>query len=514
MKKFYITTPIYYVNDSPHIGHAYTSLACDVMARFMRLDGYDVKFLTGTDEHGQKVAKAAEQAGIDPKKFVDDVSGRFKELCKTMNYSNDDFIRTTEERHKKSAQELWMRIYHKGFIGISKYAGWYSVRDEAYYTEDELVLVDGKKKAPTGAEVEWMEEESYFFELSKFQDKLLKYYEENPDFIAPDTRRNEVISFVKQGLQDLSISRTRFNWGIPVPNDDKHVMYVWIDALANYLSAIGFPDENNPQWKLWPADLHMVGKDILRFHAVYWPAMLMAAELPLPKKIFAHGWWTVEGQKMSKSLGNVIAPADLVKEYGLDQSRYFLLREFPFGQDGNFARERIITVINSELANNIGNLCQRTLSMIHKNCDGVVPEYNKEFSDKDSVYITGINFEKIRDEIKNQNFQQLILDIVKYSTQANEYIDKRAPWKLSKEGKKEELGTVLYEIADSIRKIAILLQPFMPASAEKILNQLSVPKNEREFKCLTKEFSLKPGTKLGALAPVFPRFVDEKKAAS
>ena len=362
---FYITTPIYYVNDRPHIGHAYTSVACDVLARFKRLSGCKVKFLTGTDEHGQKVEKTA-AAGMTPQALADANSQHFRDLTALMNISNDDFIRTTEQRHKAGAQALWKKMEHGGHMYLGSYSGWYSVRDEAYYQESELA----GGKAPTGADVEWVEEPSYFFRLSAFQDKLLEYYSAHPDCIGPQSRRNEVISFVKGGLRDLSISRTTFSWGIPVPGDKKHVMYVWLDALANYLSALGYPD-NTPDLKIfWPADLHMVGKDILRFHAVYWPAFLMAADLPCPKRIFAHGWWTIEGEKMSKSLGNAIAPADLVSEFGLDQTRWFLMREVPFGNDGNFSRERLVTVINSELANNIGNLVQRTLSMVHKNCGG------------------------------------------------------------------------------------------------------------------------------------------------
>ena len=363
---FYITTPIYYVNDRPHIGHAYTSVACDVLARFKRLSGVNVKFLTGTDEHGQKVEKSAASQGIPPQAMADANSGHFREMAALMNISNDDFIRTTEERHKKSAQALWKKMADAGHIYLGSYSGWYAVRDEAYYQESELV----NGKAPTGADVEWVEEPSYFFNLSKWQEKLLAFYAANPNFIQPESRRNEIISFVGGGLRDLSVSRTTFSWGIPVPGDEKHIMYVWLDALANYLSALGYPDM---QGDFWPADLHMVGKDIIRFHAVYWPAFLMAADLPLPKQVFAHGWWTIEGEKMSKSLGNAIAPADLVAEFGLDQTRWFLLREVPFGNDGNFSRDRMITVINSELANNIGNLAQRTLSMIAKNCGEAVP---------------------------------------------------------------------------------------------------------------------------------------------
>lgn len=513
-KNFYVTTPIYYVNDSPHIGHAYTTIACDVLARFMRLDGYDVKFLTGTDEHGQKVDKAAKAAGIDPQAFTDDVSQRFRNLVNggdnLLNVTNDDFIRTTQERHKKACQALWERIKESGNIYLDKYAGWYSVRDEAFYQESELV----NGKAPTGAEVEWTEEESYFFKLSEFQDKLLKLYEENPDFITPKSRYNEVVSFVKGGLKDLSISRTSFNWGVPVPKqgqtkNKKHVMYVWIDALTNYLTSTGFPDTSSKEYKkFWVGGTptHIVGKDILRFHAVYWPAFLMAADLPLPKKIVAHGWWTIEGEKMSKSLGNVIAPKDLINEFGLDQTRYFLMREVPFGNDGNFSREAMKLRINSDLANNIGNLAQRTLSMIAKNCGGKVPEKKKD-------KITEIDLKKISSSIESCAFDKVLEGIVKYASDANEYIDKKAPWVLKKEGKTEEMDGVLYVLAECVRHIAILLQPFCPTAAAKILDQLAVPEDERMFKHLTEKYALEPGTELPKPEGVFPRF-EEKKEAS
>ncbi|MEK9848844.1 MAG: methionine--tRNA ligase, partial [Rhodospirillaceae bacterium] len=365
-KQFYITTPIYYVNDLPHIGHAYTTLACDVTARFKRLDGYDVFFLTGTDEHGQKVEKSAALAGVEPQAFTDRVSQNFLDLTKAMNFSQSQFIRTTETRHKEACQEIWRRLQDNGHIYLGKYSGWYAVRDEAFYDESELKTAeDGKKTAPSGAEVEWVEEPSYFFDLSKWQDKLLDFYEKNPDFIAPQSRRNEVISFVSGGLKDLSISRTSFKWGVPVPNDPEHIMYVWLDALTNYLTATGFPGPYNEGCAdFWPADLHMVGKDILRFHAVYWPAFLMGAGIELPKRIFAHGWWTNEGQKISKSLGNIIDPYEISEKYGLDQVRFFLLREVPFGNDGDFSQNSMINRINSELANDLGNLLQRSLSMV------------------------------------------------------------------------------------------------------------------------------------------------------
>ncbi len=367
---FYVTTPIYYVNDVPHIGHAYTTLACDTIARFARLDGRRVHFLTGTDEHGQKVEKAAADAGVAPQAFTDRVSGRFRELARVMAVSNDDFIRTTEPRHLAGVQALWRELVRRDQIYLGRYAGWYSVRDETYFAESELV--DGM--APTGAPVEWVEEPSYFFRLSAWQEPLLRLYEERPDFILPPSRRNEVISFVKGGLQDLSVSRTSFSWGIPVPDDPEHVVYVWLDALTNYMTALGYPDTGAEAYRtFWPADVHVVGKDILRFHAIFWPAFLLAAGLEPPRRVFAHGWWTNEGKKISKSLGNVIDPVQLIETYGLDQTRYFLLREVPFGNDGDFSREAMVTRMNHDLANDYGNLVQRVLSMIQRNCDARVP---------------------------------------------------------------------------------------------------------------------------------------------
>lgn len=536
-KSFYITTPIYYVNDSPHIGHAYTTIACDVMARFMRLDGYDVKFLTGTDEHGQKVDKAAKAANIDPQAFTDEVSQRFRALVKTgenqLNVTNDDFIRTTEPRHKKAAQALWERMKANGHIYLDTYEGWYAVRDEAYYAESELIEKDGKKIAPSGAEVEWVKEESYFFDLSKWQDKLLEFYEKNPDFIIPQSRYNEVISFVRGGkekvegaLKDLSISRTTFNWGIPVPGADKHVMYVWIDALCNYLTAIGFPDTTSPSYQqYWQhaehSPVHVVGKDIVRFHAVYWPAFLMAADLPLPKKIVAHGWWTIEGEKMSKSLGNVVAPKDLIDAYGIDQTRYFLLREVPFGNDGNFSRDQMVDRINSDLANNIGNLAQRTLSMIQKNAEGRVPNNNDlQAPDQELlelVQITKTLPQDIAQHIHHFRFDVIIGEILSFASAANAYIDKQEPWKLKKENP-ERMQTVLYTLAEAIRCIAIMLQPFIPQAAQKILLQLGYTETDFAtttggipFEQLKPAYALKPGTQLPVPAGVFPRVEKQER---
>ncbi len=512
-KSYYITTPIYYVNDKPHLGHAYTTIACDVLARFKRLDGYDVFFLTGTDEHGQKVAEAAAKAGIDPQKFTDQVSQNFRDLMPVLNFSNNDFIRTTEARHKKACQYLWEKIVKAGDIYLDKYGGWYAVRDEAYYGEDELKTVNGKKIAPSGAECEWVEEESYFFRLSKWGDKLLDFYAKHPDFILPESRRNEVISFVKGGLKDLSVSRSRLKWGVPVPGDDKHVMYVWIDALTNYLTAVGYPDENSASFKkYWPADLHMVGKDILRFHAVYWPAFLMSAGIAPPKRVFAHGWWTIEGQKMSKSLGNVIAPADLIARYGVDQSRYFLLREVPFGNDGDFNHERAVHMINNDLANGLGNLAQRTLSMIQKNCEGKVPNAGAtEAADKELLDSARGLIAKLRKELDVQNFSAGIEEIHRVVMAANAYIDHQAPWKLKKENP-ARMETVLYTLAETIRCLGIIVSPIMPASAEKILAQVAAPVDQRNFAALNAAHALKSGTPLPAPQGVFPRIVDEKAA--
>lgn len=527
-KSFYITTPIYYVNDSPHIGHAYTTIACDVMARSKRLSGYHVKFLTGTDEHGQKVDKAANKAGIAPQSFTDEVSQRFRRLVNcpksnsenVLNITNDDFIRTTEPRHKNAAQALWNRIKEHSPDAIYKdtYAGWYAVRDEAYYQESELV--DGK--APTGAEVEWVEEESYFFRLSAFQDKLLEFYEQNPEFVTPKSRFNEVKSFVRGGkekvdgaLKDLSISRTTFDWGVAVPDDDKHVMYVWIDALTNYLTAIDFPDRNGNNYQtFWEhsedSPVHVVGKDILRFHAVYWPAFLMAAGLPCPKKIIAHGWWLIEGEKMSKSIGNVISPDDLVESYGLDQVRYFMMKEVPFGNDGNFSRERLVEVVNADLANNIGNLAQRTLSMIAKNCNGKVPEHGKlTEADNDLFEVAQVTKEithsseylQLTAEFK---FNAIISSIIEIASKANEYIDRQEPWKLKKQDP-QRMATVLYTLAEVVRCIAIMLQPFTPSAASKLLDQLAIEENARDFSALTPEHALKTGTPLAKPEGVFPR---------
>ncbi len=509
---FYITTPIYYVNDKPHIGHAYTTLACDVLARFKRLDGYEVMFLTGTDEHGQKVEKSARAAGKTPQEFCDDVSQGFRKLATFMNFSNDDFIRTTEERHKRAVQALWRKLEDNGQIYLDKYAGWYSVRDEAFYAESELIEGEsGEKLAPTGAPVEWVEEESYFFRLSAWGEELLKWYDTLPEAVLPKSRRNEVKSFVEGGLRDLSISRTSFQWGVPVPGNDKHIMYVWIDALTNYLTAVGYPDMDSAIFrKFWPADMHMVGKDILRFHAVYWPAFLMAAEIPLPRRIFAHGWWTNEGQKISKSIGNVIDPFQIVEEFGLDQVRYFLMREVPFGNDGDYSRQAMINRINSDLANDLGNLAQRSLSMIYKNCESRIPVPGTlTQADRDILAAADGLLEKVREKMDEQAFHQALEVIWKVVSDANGYFAGQEPWALKKTDP-ERMGTVLYVTAEVIRQVGILIQPFMPDSAAKMLDQLNLDPAARGFDQLGETGRLPSGTVLDKPQGVFPRFVEQE----
>ncbi len=511
-KRYYITTPIYYVNDAPHIGHAYTTLACDVLARFMRLDGYEVRFLTGTDEHGQKIEKSAIAAGMEPKAFTDRVSGNFRALSRTMGYSNDDFIRTTEERHIRSCQALWLRLKERGEIYLGSYSGWYAVRDEAFYGENELTTSpDGRKVAPSGAEVEWVEEPSYFFRLSAWQQRLLDFYRDNPDFIAPETRRNEVVSFVSSGLRDLSISRTSFRWGVPVPDDPDHIIYVWLDALTNYITAVGYPDTDSDLYRrYWPADLHMVGKDILRFHAVYWPAFLMAAGLEPPRRVFAHGWWTNEGQKISKSLGNVIDPIALVERYGLDPVRYFLLREVPFGSDGDFSHRAMVSRLNGDLANDLGNLVQRVLSMVQRNCGGQVPPPGAfSAADETLLEVAGSLLDRFRVEFHAQAFHRGLEGVWEAVGAANRYVDEQAPWALRKTDP-ARMASVLYVLAEVIRRIAIVLQPVMPGSAGAILDQIAVPEGERRFCDLARP--LAGGILLPNPRPVFPRYIEAEKA--
>jgi methionyl-tRNA synthetase len=505
---YYVTTPIYYVNDVPHIGHAYATLACDVMARFKRLDGYDVHFLTGTDEHGQKVEKAAAAAGLTPQAFTDKVSQSFRDLLGAMNFSPDGFIRTTEKRHYAACQALWEKLVAAGDIYLGKYTGWYSVRDEAFYADGETeVGTDGKRRAgPVGNEVEWVEEPSYFFKLSTWGDRLLEYYDKNPRFIAPESRRNEVISFVKSGLQDLSVSRTSFSWGVPVPGDSKHIMYVWLDALTNYITECGYPDIKNPLWRFWPADLHIVGKDIIRFHCVFWPAFLMAAGVAPPQRVFASGWWTTEGQKISKSLGNAIDPNAVAVEFGLDPVRYFLLREVPFGNDGDFQRRALIGRLNADLANAYGNLCQRVLSIVAKNCDAKVP-VKGVLVDADNALLDRAKglLAVLRADIEEQAFHRALISIWEVIADANRYVDAQAPWALAKTDPARR-DTVLWVLAETIRRVTLLVQPFMPDSAGKILDQLAVPAELRTFASFDRD--LEVGTPLPKPQGVFPRFVE------
>jgi methionyl-tRNA synthetase len=508
-RPYFLTTPIYYVNDLPHLGHAYTTVACDVVARFMRLDGRTVRFLTGTDEHGQKVERSAQARGVTPQQFTDEISAAFRDMTRLLNISQDDFIRTTEERHVRGVQALWHELERRGEIYLGRFAGWYSVRDEAFYDESELVgSPDGRRLAPTGAEVEWLEEENYFFRLSAWQDRLLQFYDTYPDAIAPRSRRNEVLSFVKGGLNDLSISRTSFSWGISVPGNPRHVIYVWLDALANYITALGYPEtENNYFSTFWPADLHMVGKDILRFHTVYWPAFLMAAGLPPPRRVFAHGWWTVEGQKMSKSLGNFITPQDLIDKYGLDPVRYFMLRELPFGSDGDFSHRAMVGRLNGDLANDFGNLAQRVLAMINRNCAAAVPDPGPlaEADERLLAETRGL-LARVRPLIAQQAFHLALETIWRTVAEANRYVDEQAPWALRRTDP-ARMGTVLYVLAEILRHLGILTQPFVPGAAAALLDQLAVPVPARGFADLAE--ALPPGRQLPVPRGIFPRFVTE-----
>jgi len=498
----YITTPIYYVNGAPHLGHAYTTIAADVTARYYTMLGHEVKFLTGTDEHGQKVQQAAEVKNISPQDFTDEISQHFRRLVQTgeniLGVSNTDFIRTTEPRHKQAAQAFWQALEASGMLYKSTYSGWYATRDECYYQESELI----EGKAPTGADVEWVEEDSIFFKLSAFQQPLLDYFATNPDCILPNSRMKEVVSFVRGGLKDLSISRTKLTWGVPVPNEPEHVMYVWVDALTNYLTSCGYPDmqgEMHSQWEQG-APIHFIGKDILRFHAVYWLAMLMAVDLPLPKQIIAGGWWLVEGEKMSKSLGNVLAPDEPIEQFGLDIFRYFLLREIPFGNDGNFSQEALIIRCNAELANNVGNLAQRTLSMIAKQCDHILPQAGEEPQDKTLLALADSQLAPYHEAMQRADFSSALESMLVVARAANEYVDDQAPWVLKKENP-TKMAAVLGTLAQTIHAIALMLLPFAPSASQALLAQLGIENNEQHFK------GTKP--KIGAALPapqgVFPR---------
>ena len=506
---FYITTPIYYVNDVPHIGHAYTTVICETIANYNKWLGKDVNFLTGTDEHGQKVEKSALAAGIPPQEFTNNVSKSFIELTNKLEIHNDDFIRTTELRHKKAVENLWQKLENTGDIYLDKYSGWYSIRDEAFYSSDEVTKnSEGKNIASNGSEVEWVEEPSYFFKLSAWQDKLLKFYKDNPDFISPKSRYNEVLSFVNKGLEDLSISRTTFKWGIPVPSNNEHIIYVWLDALTNYLSGVGYPNINSENWnKYWPANIHVVGKDILRFHAIYWPAFLMAANIELPKKIYAHGWWTVNGEKMSKSTGNVISPNHIINSYGLDQFKYFLLREVRFGQDGDFSEEALIKRVNSDLANDYGNLAQRVLSFVYKNNNASMPGYTV-YKEEDKILLDLINTinNNIKEFMNDYQITNALEELWIVIRKCNTYIDEQAPWSLKKTDL-ERMNTVLYVLCTVIKKISLIALNFVPIGANKILDQLSIPNNKRQYEHFNDE--LCPEALLPKPEGVFPRL--EKK---
>ena len=507
---YYITTAISYPNDTPHIGHAYEAVATDALARFRRLQGRDVFFLTGTDEHGIKMLQTARAQGITAAELADRNTPKFLDMVRVLDCSNDDFISTREPRHVYACQELWRRMQVAGDIYLGKYSGWYSVRDEAYYDESELKeAADGRKLSPQGTPVEWVEEESYFFKLSSYRERLLAYYDAHPEFIGPDTRANEVKSFVRGGLQDLSISRTTFDWGIPVPGDPKHIMYVWVDALTNYLTGVGFPDEGSESFRrYWPADVHIIGKDIVRFHAVYWPAFLMSAGVAPPKRVFGHGFLYSRGEKMSKSIGNVVDPFALANNFGVDQLRYFLLREVPFGQDGNYSREAIVQRINADLANDLGNLAQRSLSMIAKNCDGRVPAPG-ELTDADRAILASADGALVLVTEAFEDFAiHRALEIVwTLIADANRYFAGEEPW-AHKKTNPRRMGTILYVTAEVTRQIAILVQPVMPKSAGRLLDQLGVSNDVRDFAALRPNGRLNPGTGLPAPQAVFPRHVE------
>ncbi|WP_072385577.1 methionine--tRNA ligase [Hyphomicrobium sp. CS1BSMeth3] len=511
---FYVTTPIYYPNGEPHFGHAYTSIACDVMARFARLDGRQVFFLTGTDEHGLKMKQSAIKEGITPQALADRNSARFKELFAALNISNDDFIRTTEPRHYAACQALWSRMADAGDIYLDSYAGWYSVRQEAFFKESETTVgPDGVRREPLGSPVEWTEEKTYRFRLSAYGDKLLAHYEANPEFILPPERRNEVISFVKSGLEDLSVSRASLDWGVPVPGDPTHVMYVWIDALTNYITAAGYPDQASPRFStFWPADVHVVGKDILRFHAIYWPAFLMSAGVAIPKRVFAHGLLLSRGEKMSKSVGNVIDPFEMAREFGVDQMRYFAMREVAFGQDGNYTRESIINRINADLANDLGNLAQRSLSMIAKNCDAQVPKPGA-LTPEDNALLAAADdmIAKAREAMRVQALNRYLEAVWTVVADANRYFAAEEPWAKRKTDP-ARMATILYVTAEVVRQVAILAQPTTPKAASHLLDLLAQPAEGRLFEALGAHSRLAPGLSLPAPTGAFPRYVDPTEA--
>jgi methionyl-tRNA synthetase len=505
-KNFYITTPIYYPSARPHMGHAYSSIIADFFARFKRIDGFNVHFLTGTDEHGLKIQRAAEKRKMQPLNFCDEISQTFKDLSKTLNLSNTDFIRTTEERHKKAVQYLWTTLEKNGDIYLSKYSGWYSVSDEAFYNNDEIIEKDNIKIATnSGSPVEWIEEESYFFKLSKWEDDLIKYYENNPEFISPKSKKNEVISFVKGGLKDLSISRKAFSWGIKVPNNEEHVIYVWLDALTNYISALNYPETSNDLFKkFWPASIHLIGKDILRFHAIYWPAFLMAAKIPLPQKVYGHGWILSGDEKMSKSKGNILDPIDIIDIYGLDPLRYYLIKEVSFGNDGNISREKLEDCINSDLANNFGNLCQRVTAFAEKNCSLKVPVLDT-FNNEDLVMLDKFknNLSLLRKEIDNQNINFYINFIVSALFEANKYFNDQEPWK--KKNDQKRLNSIIYTSLEMIRKISFMLYPIIPDSILKVITIFNLNIGDIKFESIANNNFLETGKSINKIDILFKK---------
>ncbi|UNF41326.1 methionine--tRNA ligase [Bartonella krasnovii] len=511
---YYITTPIFYPNGNPHIGHAYSAIASDVLARFQRLNGKNVLFLSGTDEHGLKMQQTAATLGITPQQLADRNSAVFQKMLAVLNCSNDDFIRTTEERHSHTCQEIWKRMEENGDIYLGRYKGWYSVRQEAYYEEKDTEIGPDniRREKELGSPVEWNEEESYFFKLSRYEKALLEYYEKHPDFIAPFERRNEIISFIKSGLKDISISRTNFNWGVAVPDNPKHVMYVWVDALTNYLSAIDFFNKSSKKRDFWPANTHIIGKDIIRFHAVYWPAFLMSAGVELPKNIFAHGFLLNRGVKMSKSVGNVVDPFEMVDHYGLDQVRYFLLREVPFGHDGSYNHESLVSRINADLANDLGNLAQRSLSMIAKNCDAKVPRPAAFLvQDKQLLEQSLQVLETVHQAMSSHSMHLALSAIFLLVADANRYFANEQPWNLRKNDQ-ERFFTVLYITIEILRRIGIMLLPFIPQSATKLLDSLAVAEDDRLLYHIS-HTKIQEGADLPPPEPIFPRYVLKKEGS-
>ncbi len=510
-KNFYITTPIYYPSGKPHMGHAYSSIVADIFARFKRLEKYNVLFLTGTDEHGQKIQKEAKKNNKDPKKFCDELSETFRSLTKTLNLSNDDFIRTTEKRHHKSVIEIWNRLVSSGDIYLDKYSGWYSVSDEAFYDEDEIEDNNGKKiSKSSGSLVEWVEEESYFFKLSSWSKNLLEFYKKNPNFILPESRKNEVVKFVEKGLKDLSISRTSFSWGIPVPKDEKHIIYVWLDALTNYISALNFPNvEDNKYKDFWPADIHIIGKDILRFHAVFWPAFLMAAKLPIPKRVFGHGWILSEDKKMSKSLGNILDPLEIIEKYGIDQLRYYLIKEVSLGNDGSISLENLKNCINNDLANNYGNLCQRVFSFIKKNCGNKIPISSK-LNDTDKKLLNNLkdSLPKLILFMNNQELNEYIKKVVSFSFDANKYFNDSEPWAVKKKNP-ERMNAILFTIVEQIKNISILLNPIIPNATNKVLAMINISDQNISIDRINDNSILDNKKEIGNLEILFTKIEDD-----